>query len=144
MRKKYGIDIYFPTDPLRPLDFHPFNLMQRSFRASFRNVLWLFSDAAYERAKKILDELGPFVPNQHHSFVVKNYTYRGNIICSGLLMVTDYRKAINKALREFNKRKIKIDLMVLAHNSFDRYGNDLTGENYVKLIDEFKIPIWLG
>jgi hypothetical protein len=104
-------------------------------------VLWLFSEAAYGRAKIILRKINKFIPNEHYAYMVKNYTYRGNIICSGLLMVNDYRKAIKEAFREI--KKIKIDLLILCGNAFDRFGDDLLGENYSKLVEEFGVPVWL-
>jgi len=143
MRKKYKMDLYFSTDPLMPLPFFPYEVMKHSFEAKFRNVLWLLSEAAYGKARKILEGWNNFVPNEHHAFMVKNNTYRGNIICSGLLMVQDYRKAIKKALAGFKKRRVNIGLIILPMNSFNRYGDDLRGENYSKLSEEFKIPIWL-
>ena len=144
MRKKYKVNLLLKTDLLMPLSFSPYLLMQRSFNSSFQNVLWLFSEASYQKARKILKEFNPFVPNEHHAVMVKNYTYRGNIICSGLLMVQDYRRAIKKALGELRKKKVHIDLLVLPSNSFDRYGDDLKGENYSTLSDEFNIPVWHG
>ncbi len=143
MRKKYKIHLELFPDLIKPLDFFPFQVMLSSFAAKFQNVLWLFSQAAFDKAKKILEEYNSFVPNEHHAFMVKNDTYCGNIICSGLLMTKDFRKAIKNALSELKKKEINIDLIILPANSFDRYGDDLQGENYSKLNEEFKIPIWL-
>ena len=143
MRKEYKINLELSPDLAKPLDFFPYHVMQNSFSAKFKNVLWIFSEAAYKKAEKILQEWNNFVPNEHHAFMAKNYTYKGNIICSGLLMVSDYRKTIRKALQELKKRGINIDLIILPAISFDRYGDDLQGENHSKLNEEFKIPIWL-
>lgn len=143
MRKKYKVALDLLPDLLKPLPFLPYDMMLRSFGEKFKNILWLFSEAAYGKAQKILSEWNDFIPNRHYAFMVKNDTYRGNIICSGLLMVSDYRKAIKKALSELKKRKINIDLIILPNISFDRYGDDLQGENYSQLTDEFKVPIWL-
>jgi uncharacterized Fe-S cluster-containing radical SAM superfamily protein len=144
MRKKYEIQLSLQTDLLRPLMFNPYRLMQRSFKAKYRNVLWLLSEAAYERAKNILEDWNPFVLNEHFAFMVRNNTYRGNITCSGLLMVSDFREAIKQALSALEKKGAKIDLMLLPQNAFDRFGDDLKGENYSMLSDEFEIPVWLG
>jgi hypothetical protein len=144
MRKKYKIQLSLQTDLLSPLRLNPFRLMQRTFNAKYRNVLWLFSEAAYERAKRILEDWNPFVPNEHFAFMVKNYTYQGNITCSGLLMVSDFREAIKQALSALEKKRAKIDLVLLPPNAFDRFGNDLKGENYSMLGDEFEIHVWLG
>lgn len=144
MRKKYNMQLSLQTDLLNPLRFTPYSTMQRTFGAQYRNVLWLLSEAAFERAARILEDWSPFVPNEHFAFMVKNNTYRGNIICSGLLMVSDFREAIKKALSTLEKKKVKVDLMLLPSNAFDRFGDDLKGENYSTLRDEFDIPIWLG
>jgi hypothetical protein len=143
MRKKYKVDLDFQTDLLSPLVFSPISTMFDSFEKRFNNVLWIFSEAAFLKARKILSEWNDFVPNDHYAFMAKNNTYKGTIICSGLLMVSDYRKAIRKSLRELKKKKIKVDLIVLARNSFDSKGNDLMRKNYSKLSSEFKIPVWL-
>ncbi len=141
MRKKYLVDLDLKPDLLQPLHFDPYSLMLETFEAKFSHVLWLFSEAAYERAKKILRKDNQYVPNQHFAYMVKNYTYRGNIICSGLLMVQDYRKAIRGALGKFKREKFK--LLMLPKDSFNRFGDDLLGENYSKLLAEFGIPIWV-
>ncbi len=143
MRKKYRVNLELTTDLLKPLAFFPNEVMLNSFGKKFKNCLWLFSEAAYEKAGKILSEWNDFVPNEHYASMVKNHTYRGNIVCSGLLMVSDYRKAIKRSLSELKRRKVNIDLMILPNSSFDRYGDDLRSENYTRLTDEFQIPIWL-
>ncbi len=143
MRKKYKIELSLKTDLSSPLMFNPYPLMQKTCHAKFQNIVWLLSEAAYKKAKRILVDWNPFTPNEHFAFMVKNHTYRGNIICSGLLMVSDYRKAIKKALGQLEKKGIKIDLVLLPKNSFDRYGDDLKGENYSTLKDEFNIPVWI-
>ncbi|MFC1699873.1 hypothetical protein ACFL1I_07985 [Candidatus Omnitrophota bacterium] len=143
MRKKLNMHIDVLPELLAPLPFYPYNKMLETFAANFKNVLWLFSEAAYARADKTLTALNAFIPNEHHSVLVKNYTYRGNIICGGLLMVQDFQKAITKSLRDFKKQKIKIDLLMLPQIAFDRYGDDLMGVNYSTLTEKFNIPIWL-
>jgi hypothetical protein len=141
MRKKYRMNLSLEPELLRPLDFYPYPIMYETYNNKFSNVLWLFSEAAYGRAKIILSKFGQFIPNEHYAYMVKNYTYRGNIICSGLLLVSDYRKAIKGALHKFKKNKI--DLLILRGNAFDRFGDDLAGENYSKLVEEFGVPVWL-
>lgn len=143
MRKKYNVNLTFLTDPLMPLDFFPYNIMKRTFYSKFQKVLWLFSEAAYDRGEKILKDYDKFTANDHFGIMVKNYTYLGNIICAGLLMVSDFQKAVRKALEQLSKLGVKIDLMILPKIAFDRFGDDLKGNNYSKLADEFNIPIWL-
>lgn len=141
MRKKYRMNLLLQPELLGPLEFYPYPIMHETYTNKFLNVLWLFSEAAYGRAKIILKKFNQFVPNEHYAYMVKNYTYRGNIICSGLLMVSDYRKAIKEAFREF--KKIKMDLLILGASAFDRFGDDLMGKNYSQLVEEFKVPVWL-
>jgi uncharacterized Fe-S cluster-containing radical SAM superfamily protein len=143
MRKKYRLSLDLATDLLMPVPFYPEPVMRGTFQKNYKNVLWIFSEAAYEKTSKILNDLNPFMPNEHHSFMAKNHTYGGNIICSGLLMVADYRKAIAKALKEFDKKGVKIDAIIIPANSFDKYGDDLTGENHSKLKEEFGLPVWV-
>ncbi|MFC2169594.1 radical SAM protein [Acidobacteriota bacterium] len=144
MRKKYRIDIEVPSDLLKPISFSPYKLMLNSYYEKRQNVLWLISEGAYKQARKILKDFNPFLPNEHFAYMVKNNTYRGNIICAGLLMVSDFKTAAKKAKNELIKKGIKISLIILPKISFDRFGDDLKGVNYSELIDEFQVPIWLG
>ena len=143
MRKKYRADISVFPDLLKPLSFNPTPVMKETFSSGFKNVLWISSEAAYAKLKKLIGDYAPFVPNDHYIFMAKNSTYRGNIICSGLLMVDDYRTTVAKALHELGKRGIKADLIILPKMSFDRYGDDLKCDNFEKLREEFNIPVWL-
>jgi uncharacterized Fe-S cluster-containing radical SAM superfamily protein len=141
MRKKLRIELELHPDLKKPLIFTPSPLMYKTYDAKYKNVLWLLSEAAFERAKKILENWNPYLPNEHFAFMVKNNTYGGNIICSGLLLVSDFQETIKKALCTY--KNVKFDLILLPGNAFDRFGDDLTGENYARLKDEFGIPIWL-
>lgn len=144
MRKKYKLFLNFFTDPLKPVEFYPHAFMSRSFESKFKNVLWLLSEAAYKRNKKILESYSAHVPNNHYAFRVTNRTYGGNICVAGLLMTSDFDKAISKALKDLEKKNIKPDLLVLPCVAFDRYGDDLKGENYSSLTEKYKIPVWVG
>ena len=141
VRKKYKMNIVLYPDLGAPPDFYPHAIMVETYRKKFSNVLWLFSSSIYKHAKIILEKCNKLVPNEHYAHEVKNNTYRGNIICSGLLMVDDYKRAIKEALSNF--RKSTIDLIIMRGSAFDRFGDDLQGENYSTLVDSFKIPIWL-
>jgi uncharacterized Fe-S cluster-containing radical SAM superfamily protein len=141
MRKTYRMDLELKPDPLGPLNFAPFHIMQKTAYARRRNVLWMLSEAAYDRGKKILGDWNGYFPNEHVAVMVKNNTYGGNIICSGLLMVSDFREALKNALAERGDRKV--NLILLPKKPFDHFGDDLTGQNYATLTEEFGIPIWL-
>lgn len=144
MRKKYKLFLDFFTDPLQPLDFYPHEFMSRSFQGKFKNVLWLFSEAAYGRNKKILEAYEPYVPNNHYAVKVINKTYGGNICVAGLLMTSDFDRAIFRALKNFEKKNVKLDLLIIPRIAFDRYGDDLKGDNYSSLTEKYKIPVWIG
>ena len=144
MIKKYKVSLNFFTDPLKPLDFFPYNFMMRSYNSNFKNVLWLFSKAAYKRCKKILEGYIPYVPNSHYAVQVDNKTYGGNISVAGLLMTDDFDKTIGRTLNKFADKNVKIDLIILPRIAFDRYGDDLKGCNYSTITEKYKIPIWLG
>jgi uncharacterized Fe-S cluster-containing radical SAM superfamily protein len=141
MRKIYKIDLDLHPDLSKPMFFSPAPIMYKSFNAKYKNVLWLLSEAAFERMKIILEDWNPYFPNEHYAFMVKNNTYGGNIICSGLLMTNDFREAIKKACG--NLKNEKFDLILLPKNAFDRFGDDLIGENYSLLREEFGIPVWI-
>lgn len=144
MRKKFKMQLSFQLDPKSPLRFDPYPLMQRSYATKHQNILWMLSEAAFRRAAKMIRDWNFYFPNEHHIVSVKNFTYRGNISCSGLLMVSDFRKAIKKTLNQLEKDNIKIDLILLPINAFDRFGDDLKGENYSTLEEEFNLHVWLG
>jgi uncharacterized Fe-S cluster-containing radical SAM superfamily protein len=144
LRKNFRLNIQVMSDPLRPLDFHPAGFMQRTAEAKHKNVLWLFSEAAFEKASRILEAQTPFVTNAHHPWLVKNLTYGGNIVCAGLLMVKDFETALEKALEDLGRRDIRPDLFILPQIAFDRFGEDLTGVPYSRLGDRWDIPVWLG
>jgi len=143
MRKRYNVDLALMTDLLKPLDFYPLGLMKKTHAAKFKRVLWLFSEAAHEQGSKILAAHERFVPNRHYAARVKNTTYGGNIICAGLLMVTDFRAAISSTLERFRKDDTSVDLMMLPKIAFDRFGDDLKGDNHSSLREEFKKPVWV-
>jgi hypothetical protein len=144
LRKNFRLSIQVMSDPLRPLDFHPAAFMQRTAEAKHKNVLWLFSEAAFKSASKILESHAPFVANNHLPWPVKNLTYGGNIVCAGLLMVKDFDIAAEKALEDLSRRDIRPDLFVLPQIAFDRFGEDLTGVPYSRLTERWDIPVWLG
>ena len=144
MRKRYKIFLDFMSDPLKPLGFTPYSFMVNTYNSKFKNVLWMFSSAAYTRAKKTLEEFIPHVPNNHYGIKVKNKTYGGNINVAGLLMVDDFDKVISREIKKLSEKNIKIDLLILPRIAFDRYGDDLTGKNHSTLEEKYKLPIWLG
>lgn len=140
MRKKHNVDIDFLTDPFIPLVFDPINLMKDSFHRRYSRVGWFISEAAFFRLSNMIEATSLFIPNHHYPIMVKNNTYGGNIICSGLLMVNDFRVAIKEAIEKHN-----IELAVLPSNANkDNNDLDLMNESYNSLKEEFDIPIWFA
>ena len=141
MRKKYRIDFSLPFDALKLINFYPLGIMKDIESKGSKNSLWMFSEAAYSQASKILTNLNNFVTYEHHPWLTKNHTYGGNVVSAGLLMVNDFRIEINKALNFYKKNNIEIDYIVLPGIPFDLFGNDLTGENIDILNEEFRISV---
>jgi hypothetical protein len=140
MRRRYSdVEIQFHTDPTIPLNFYPYEIMLDSFRSKFKKTVWFFSEAAFDRASAILENFQYYVGNQHVPFLVKNFTYGGNIVCSGLLMVNDFRIAMKKAIEEYGE----FDLAIIPkRRSIDKFGNDLMNDSYRDLYEEFQFKIW--
>tara|TARA_B100000959_G_scaffold246764_1_gene272548 strand:+ start:76 stop:1263 length:1188 start_codon:yes stop_codon:yes gene_type:complete len=142
MRKKYSMDIDWPLDPVRPLDQSQFGsffqLMLSTYNQNFKNPLWLFSEAAFGKGKKIVEDNLPLVPNNHYVTCVKNKTYGGNIVAAGLLQISDFDKAIENA----KKRTNDIDLLLMPKAPFDRFGNDLTMGHH-DAFAKHEIPYWI-
>ncbi len=67
---------------------------------------------------------------------VKNNFFGGSIIAAGLLTNQD----LIKTLKRINK---KIDRIILPGIIYDYYGNDLLGQHYSQLEDEFKAEVIL-
>jgi len=138
LNKELGIYITLMADVLKPLELKFGDVMLESYDQGFRNVAWLFSEAVYEQAKVLLERECDFVPSNHYARMVKNYTYGGNVIVSGLLMVNDFKVEISRALNDIKG----LDLVVLPILKFaDRYGYDMLGTNYSEL-DKFNVEAW--
>ena len=136
MRRKYHVEIDWPLDPAKPLEFIPYRAMLDTYYQNFNHVLWLFSEAAHARGERVIEEYLPLVPNEHYAMEVKNRTYGGNIEAAGLLQVADFDKAIENALKQVPD----IDLLLLPQAPFDRFGNDLTMGHHDTLFDKYEIP----
>ncbi|WP_408955570.1 DUF512 domain-containing protein [Natroniella sp. ANB-PHB2] len=67
----------------------------------------------------------------------KNNFFGGSILCAGLLVVDDFRKA----LLNCKEQLAEFDLLLLPGVAFDNWGRDLLGESYQKLEEEFGIAV---
>lgn len=141
LRKKYRLNLSFPEDPLAPLGFNPREIIGETLKHKFKNVAWLFSEAAYDRAALTLKSFNNTVPNEHRAFKVTNRSYGGTINCAGLLMVSDFRAAMKDISAKH--KSSSFDLFVLPVLPFNRFGEDLMFENYSKLESEFKTTVYL-
>jgi uncharacterized Fe-S cluster-containing radical SAM superfamily protein len=103
----------------------------------YRRVLWLTSEAAQGL---IAGELsGRSCENVHNAVGVRNETYGGNIIVSGLLMVGDFIRAGRKALESYPDT----ELVLVPKMPFDSHECDLTGEPAYRIAEELKRPVWV-
>jgi hypothetical protein len=105
----------------------------------YRKVLWLASEAAHERIRGQIDKPGHVAGNVHAVTAVCNETYGGNIIAAGLLMVDDFIKAGQEALREHPDA----ELVLVPRVSFDSHMRDLKGTPAYRIAEELKRPVWV-
>ena len=110
-----------------------------NFGGAYRRVLWLTSEAAHGRISTALGEHGEGVQNDHHAFAVKNETYGGNIIVSGLLMVDDFIRAGRAALEQWPDT----ELILVPKEPFDQLYRDLKGVPAYRISEELGRPVWV-
>jgi hypothetical protein len=146
MRDRHGIPVAaFP--PLRgelPVDVEA--ILQATLRGNpgnrlgpYRKVLWLASDAAHERIKGQIDNQVRAAGNTHRVTAVRNETYGGNIIAAGLLMVDDFVKAGQEALRKHPD----VELILVPRAPFDSHLRDLKGTPAYRMAEELRRPVWV-
>lgn len=129
MRQRYRKSIRVWPDLNMPLKFDALEIMERTELMRKSNVLWLVSEAAKTKIKSKITESQKFVCNRHFVVPVKNYTYGGNIVVSGLLMVNDFMSTAES----FIKYHPEIDLILLPQEPFDTTGRDLIYNHYRKI-----------
>ena len=107
----------------------------------FRNVLWLASEAAAGRLDDIVQARvkAASVPNAHRVTAVKNRSYGGNIVCSGLLLVKDFIAAGREAL----DRWPDTDLVLVPKLPFDNLYQDLVEAPALRIAEELKKTVWV-
>jgi len=146
MKTRFNIPLNPYPDMRASLTFPVKTVMNRTlkgnlinFGGAFRNVLWLTSEAAHGRIKSVLEEQSGKVPNRHNAFAVKNETYGGNIIVSGLLMVDDFIKAGKAALEEWPET----ELILVPKEPFDQLYRDLKGTPAYRISEELGRHVWV-
>jgi len=103
----------------------------------YMRVIWLVSEAAYPVLEHLVAEKAVSAPNTHHVVAVKNYTYGGNIISAGLLMVDDLVSAGKAALIQFPDNS----LFLVPSNPFDGLLRDLKGGYAFRISEELGVPV---
>lgn len=106
---------------------------------AYANVVWLASRAAFDRLDAMVAEKTASAANQHRVAAVDNLTYGGNIICAGLLMVSDFIAAGRAAL----DRWPETDLFLVPAAGVDSLCRDLTGAPAHKIAEALGRPVWL-
>jgi len=132
MRKVYKKPINLFPDLLMPCSVNIQKIMDFMQDMGKAKVLWLVSEAAKEMLGLEIERYSPYVWNEHFVMPVKNLTYGGNIIVSGLLTVDDFIRAG----KEFLKTKSDIDLVLVPKEPLDTAGQDLLYTPYYKIEEE--------
>ena len=101
-------------------------------------ALLLISQLAEVRMKLGVELLREKKPNlEIEILAVENKFFGGSILTAGLLVVEDFRTA----LQEYKDRLAEIDLILLPKIAFNYWGLDLLDENYYQLVEEFGIEV---
>lgn len=139
MRAVHKIPLSLFPDLRRPLDLLFRRIVSVTLRGNlknrcgpFRRVLWLTSEAAHGRLKKMVEENQNSFPNLHRLFPVPNRTYGGNIIVSGLLMAEDFIRAGKEAL----SRWPDTELVLVPKTPFDHLYRDLMQTPAFRIAEE--------
>lgn len=101
-------------------------------RRRSKRALLLSSEFGFPVLKAALQK---FLPGEKIDVIpVKNCYFGGSIGCAGLLTVEDMSKAIGLA-EDFP------DLVILPAVAFDHRGRDITGRNYMDIMDNYCLSI---
>lgn len=141
MEKKYNITINSDPDVGKPLEFYPKWVIMKTNKENYKNVVWLTSECAYSRAKVILENETKNSNNKHHIEMVKNLSYGGNIIVSGILLTSDFKEAGLKAINRLKDIGVAPDLFIIPGVCFDKRGEDLSGISYKTLEEHFNADV---
>ncbi len=116
-------------------DISPYTLNSIIKQANSFNpekVLLLTSEFAYLLLKVALNKR----ELQFNLKKVKNTFFGGSIGCSGLLTVRDFKVVAEEEIKEK-----EIELIILPKEAFDTFGKDLTGQSFLELEEELKVPV---
>jgi hypothetical protein len=146
MKSKQRITLWAYPDMRCRLDVAAGKILARTLRSNmknaggpYRHVLWLASEAAFDRLQKDVDEKAASAGNTHSVMPARNRTYGGNIIVSGLLLVEDFITAGREAMARWPD----LDLILIPRMPFDSLCRDLQKTPAFKISDELNLPVWL-
>jgi wyosine [tRNA(Phe)-imidazoG37] synthetase (radical SAM superfamily) len=137
MRKAYKKPVNLFPDLFMPCWTNIQEIMNLTQDLGKSNILWLASEAAREMLNTEIEKYSPYVWNEHFVMPVKNLTYGGNIIVSGLLTVDDFIRAG----KEYLKNNSHIDLILVPETPFDAAGQDLLYTPSYKIEEELGCQI---
>jgi len=104
---------------------------------SYEKVIWLVSEAVYPRLETIFRD--QTFPNKQIIFPVKNRSYGGNVIVSGLLGVSDFIYAGKEAIEKYKDA----DLFLVPAAPFDFYNFDLFHVPAYKISEALNRRVWI-
>jgi hypothetical protein len=133
--KKYDANIYVSPDLYEPLDLRPRLVMIKTVMKRYKNVLWMLSNGAFERGKKIIDECSKQFPNNHYPICVEPHFLGGNIVSCGLTMVEDYIRALSKV-------SFPYDLILIPASGIDKSGHDMKND-HIDMLSKLGKDYWI-
>ena len=146
MKVRHGLPITVGCDMRSPVNVAVGKIIGRTLKGNlktlggpYRRVLWLASEAAYERLDALVADYAAGAANQHQVVAVPNHTYGGNIIAAGLLMVDDFVRAGIKTLAQWPD----VELVLVPSAPFDSLYCDLRGTPAHRIADALGKPVWI-
>jgi NifB/MoaA-like Fe-S oxidoreductase len=146
MKEKYDIPLLITNDRRSSIDLDIKTIISRTltgniktFGGPFQNVIWLASEAAYERLSHLVEVHSADLDVSHKVVPVKNQSYGGNISVSGLLMVEDFVTAGIDVIEKFPET----DLILIPSKPFDSFLRDLQGQSAHQIPDKLGRPVWV-
>ena len=146
MRERFNTPLNPLPDMAAPLNVPVATIISHTLRGNpktqstaYQHVVWLASQAAFDRLAAQVAEKAASAANRHDVAVADNLTYGGNIITAGLLMVDDFISAGRAAL----ERWPDTDLFLVPSKGFDSLQRDLNGTPAYKMAEGLGRPVWL-
>lgn len=106
---------------------------------SHRHPLWLASEAAADRLRETVASESAKTTAVHRVETVVNRTYGGNIVVSGLLMVSDFVESGRAAIARWPET----DLVLIPGEPFDALNRDLRRQPAHLIAESVGRPVWV-